>query len=66
MKPISQKWLNENRERYGAETSVAEPIRKCRHKLFRVNANEVQCKLCHVGWRFDIIPQDLLDNQKLI
>ena len=49
------------RERFGSVSEgVPTELKKCDHKLKRINANEVQCDLCKNGWRFDKIPDDIL------
>lgn len=51
----------ENRERFGSiSEGVPTEVNKCSHKWKRINANEIQCKLCNNGLRFDIIPEDIL------
>lgn len=51
MKKIDQKWFDENRERFDAETTVSESMAQhCQHEPTRISASDVVCKKCHVGW----------------
>lgn len=54
MKAIEQKWFDENRERFGANTSSAEVnFPRCQHlKTVRKTANSFECETCHAGWIF--------------
>lgn len=59
--PLPQDYFDDNRETYGAETSIA-PLDslndKCRHYLVRISGSELKCKRCPAFWidagRFDI------------
>ena len=50
-KHIPQKWYDENRERFDAETTQApRETKPCQHYFIRVMPTRVQCKFCHAGW----------------
>lgn len=49
------------RERFSSlSIGVLNEFKKCDHKLKRINANEIQCMTCRNGWRFDVIPDEIL------
>lgn len=50
--PIPQEYYDENRERFDAETTIAEPSTvQCDHYLKRKSFIEVECVKCLTVWR---------------
>lgn len=48
---IPHKWLESNRRRFDAETTIAEgEPQKCKHYFIRKTATQIGCKHCGNGW----------------
>ena len=52
--PLSQKWFDNNRQRFGAETASIDleelKKNKCHHKFRRISPIAFECTLCHNQW----------------
>lgn len=54
---LTQSWYDENRELFGAETTIAQlSTEKCPHQgfLFRDPEKWVKCSRCNAGWYFPL------------
>ena len=50
--PLSQKWFDENRQLFNAETTIAEntPPQQCKHEKLIFKGTNVECAQCFSGW----------------
>ena len=50
---IDQKWFDENRRRFHAETYSLniDNLPTCKHEFYRKSPIEIACRRCHNVWR---------------